>query len=100
MYLIRRIRRFGGVVAGLAAALVAFGATPAFATLGPPVPEPGAGSVQPDPAPVQVHTVVVGGMPGWQIALIAVGAALVAAAAAVLLERARAARRRAITAAA
>jgi hypothetical protein len=40
-----------------------------------------------------VHTVIIGGMPGWQIALIAVAAAVVAAAAAVLLDRARAARR-------
>jgi hypothetical protein len=32
-------------------------------------------------------------MPGWQIALIAIGAALFAATAAVLLKRARAARR-------
>ena len=34
-----------------------------------------------------VRTVVVGGMPGWQIALIATAAALVAAAAAVLADR-------------
>jgi hypothetical protein len=34
-----------------------------------------------------------GGMPGWQITLIALGAALVAATTAVLLDRARAARR-------
>jgi hypothetical protein len=34
-----------------------------------------------------------GGMPGWQIALIAVGAALAAAVLAVLLDRARAARK-------
>jgi hypothetical protein len=40
-----------------------------------------------------VRTVIVGGMPGWQIALIAVAAAVVAAAAAVLLDRDRAARR-------
>jgi hypothetical protein len=41
-----------------------------------------------------VRTVVVGGMPGWQIALIAVMAALVTAMAAVLVERGRMARRR------
>jgi hypothetical protein len=46
------------------------------------------------------RTVVVGGMPGWQIALIAVGAALLAATVAVLLDRARASRRTAIAAAA
>jgi hypothetical protein len=38
-----------------------------------------------------VHTVVVGGMPGWQIALIAAAAALAAATVAVLLDRAWAA---------
>ena len=36
---------------------------------------------------------IVGGMPGWQIALIALAAALCAATAAVVLDRARAARR-------
>jgi hypothetical protein len=36
---------------------------------------------------------VTGGMAGWQIALIAVGAALLGAVVAVLLDRARAARR-------
>jgi hypothetical protein len=41
----------------------------------------------------QVHTVVTGGTPGWQIALIAAGAALLAAILAVSLDRARAARR-------
>jgi hypothetical protein len=41
-----------------------------------------------------VHTVVVGGMPGWQIAAIAVAAALVTGIAAVLVERGRTARRR------
>ncbi len=39
-----------------------------------------------------VHTVVIGGTPGWQIALIAAGAALLGAIAAVLVDRARAAR--------
>ena len=43
---------------------------------------------------------VVGGMPGWQITLIAIGAALLAATAAVLADRARAGRRKTITAAA
>jgi hypothetical protein len=39
-------------------------------------------------APPQIHTIVIGGMPGWQISLIAAGAALAAAAVAVLLNRA------------
>jgi hypothetical protein len=48
---------------------------------------------RPAPATV-VHTVVVGGMPGWQIALIAVAAALVTAAVAVLADRTRTTRGR------
>ena len=46
------------------------------------------------------HTVVLGGMPGWQIVLIAIGAALLAATAAVLADRARATRRNPVTGAA
>jgi hypothetical protein len=91
---IQHIRRFASLLAGLAAALVAFGSTPAFAA--PPPPEPGG----PAPSPVQVHTIVAGGMPGWQVALIAVAAALLAATVAVLADRARASRRQAATAAA
>ena len=49
---------------------------------------------------VPVRTVVIGGMPGWQITLIAVGAALFAATAAVLAYRAWTARRTPVTAAA
>ena len=93
------IRRIAGLLAGLAGALVAFGATPAFATLVPPESGGPAGAPV-SSAPVQVHTIVAGGMPGWQIALIAAGAALVAATVAVLLDRARATRRKAITTAA
>jgi hypothetical protein len=97
MNLIQRVRRFAAALAGLGAALVAFGTTPAFAMVMPPA---GGG---PDVVPqhlVPVHAVVTGGMPGWQITLIAAGAALLAATVAVLLDRARAARRDAITAAA
>jgi len=85
---LRRIRRWVGALAMLAGALLVLGpaASPALATL--PPPEPGAaGTVAP---PVVIHG---GGMPGWQIALIAVGAALCAAVLAVLLDRALAARR-------
>jgi hypothetical protein len=98
---LKRIRWFAAALAGLAGALVALGATPAFAMH---VPPPGSGSgVTTSPAgtttpPVEVHTVVVGGMPGWQTALIAVMAALIAAAVAVLADRARTARRKAIAA--
>jgi len=117
---IQRIRRFAGVLAGLAAALVAFGATAAFATRPPPEPAPASpaalspwqlvggypvpGGVPAHrvvvPGGVPVHTVVTGGMPGWQITLIAVAAALLAAPVAVLADRARAGRRKAAPAAA
>jgi hypothetical protein len=46
-----------------------------------------------------VHTIVVGGMPGWQIALIAIGTALLAATAAVLAYRAWITPRKPVTAA-
>jgi hypothetical protein len=82
------ILRCLSVLAGLGGALLALAAAApaALATLPPPEP---ASSV-----PVTIHTVVTGGMPGWQITLIAIGAALFAAVMAVLLDRARAARRR------
>src|SRR5262249_59711737 len=87
---IRRIRRIATVLAGLAAALAAFGVPPALAVR---PPGPGAPGVATPPGtitpPVEVHTVVVGGMPGWQIALIAVVAALLAATLAVLVDRTR-----------
>jgi hypothetical protein len=69
-------------------------ALPALAAAGPaalftfPPPEPTA-----PPVPATAHPVVIGGMPGWQIALIAIGAALAAAVIAVLLDRARVARK-------
>jgi hypothetical protein len=102
---IRNVRRVAGVVAGLACAWLGLAvAAPAAFAVSHPTPgpagflTPGAPGVPvPPPGPssaVQVHTVVVGGMPGWQIALIAIGAALFAAIAAVLADRAWAARRR------
>jgi hypothetical protein len=98
---IQHLRRFAAVVAGLAAAVVAFGATPAFASL-PPGYGGAAGRAAPPPGgtPVQVHTIVTGGTPGWVIAVIAIGAAVLAATLAVLVERTRAARRKPVTAAA
>jgi hypothetical protein len=88
---IRTIRRLACTLAGLAAATLAF-ADAAPAALARPVP-PG-----PDPAGIvpAIHTVVVGGMPGWQITLIAAGAAAIAAVLALLLTRAWAARRHAL----
>ena len=88
-----RIRATGrriALLSGLAAALLAIGVVPAFARQ---VPPPGSGGVlAPSPsAPVE-------GMPGWQIALIALGAAVVAAIVAVRVDRARAARQQVVTA--
>jgi hypothetical protein len=96
---IRHIRRVAGVLAALAGALLAFAAAApaAFASGQPPLPP---GWNKHPPLPVHFHTVVVGGMPGWQITMIAVGAALLAATVIVLADRARASRRKAITAAA
>jgi hypothetical protein len=94
------IRRVVAVFATLAGALLACTATlpPAFAVHVPPGGKsaPGTGLTRSVPwpktplvqVPAEVHTVVIGGMPGWQITLIAAGAALAAAAAAVLLNRA------------
>jgi hypothetical protein len=81
----RRIRRSVSALVTLAGALLVFGVTH-------PPPEP-AGTAVVSPPPVVTHTVITGGMPGWQITLIAVGAALCAAVVAVLLDRALAARR-------
>ena len=107
-----RIRRLASVVTGLAAALAAvvLGAPAAFAQQYPrPLPvatarQATAGFTQPYPyppagplsriEPVAHHfNGVTGGTTGWQIALIAVGAAIVGAGLAVLVQRARAARR-------
>jgi hypothetical protein len=44
--------------------------------------------------PAHIHAAVTGGMAGWQITLIAIGAALAAATLAVLMDRALTARRR------
>jgi hypothetical protein len=88
-----RFHRAGMVLAGIAGTLLSFaGATAAIAsetTLPPPSGGSGTRAVHP-----YVHTVVTGGMPGWQISLIAIAAALAAAVAAVMLDRARTARRR------
>jgi len=110
---IRHIRRLAAVLAG---ALSAFaGAAPvALARPAPPRHKyapmpPGWWQRKHPPLPYghwtgagyqfSVRTVMVGGMPGWQIALIAVGAALLAATTAVVVYRAWATRRNPVTAA-
>jgi hypothetical protein len=79
------------VLAGIVVSLLSLaGTAPASASTITRDPPPGV--LPAHPLAPAVRTIVVGGMPGWQIALIAVAAALVAAIAAVLLERARTAR--------
>jgi hypothetical protein len=101
MIRIRHIRRLVGILTGLAATVAAAIAVApaAFAMQLPPPgplsrfePQP-VSNLQHPPVPVHTHTAVAIGMPGWQIALIALGAAIAAAALAVLLDRAVAARR-------
>jgi len=100
-----RIRRILTAIATLAGALLAFTAVSpaAFAIR---VPPPGGGSGAASgvartvpwpktpivPTPSHIHTVVVGGMPGWQITLIAVTAALGRRRSRGAADRARAAR--------
>jgi len=87
-----RIRRATAALTGLALVILGLAAAPAaFARV---VPASGSdGVTAPAAVPAVTRVVVVGGMPGWQIALIAAGAALIAAALAVLADRARAAHR-------
>ena len=88
---IHRIRRLTSILAGLAAGLLALAASPAASAQVLP-PDPGRPAV-PARTPAHIHAIVTGGMPGWQVTLIAAGAAALAAVTAVLLDRARTARR-------
>ena len=89
-----RLRILGAFMAATAFGLLALAAgSPAMAATvsvphyGPSVPVP------PAQVPATTHIVAAGGMPGWQIALIAAGAAVLAALLAVTADRACAARR-------
>jgi hypothetical protein len=86
-----RLRRLAAAAAAVIASLLAAAAVIPAASASPMPPNPGSfpGTTRLVPA-VQV---VSGGLAGWQVALIAAGAAVAAAVAAVVLGRARAARR-------
>ena len=90
-----RLRRITAALAAVTGGLLAWAAAaPAASAATILIPDPGgaSGPVPATPAaPVQM--IAAGGMPGWQITLIAVAAALVAATAAVVLDRTRASRR-------
>ena len=82
------LRRILAAVVALAGTVLALATAPAaFAR---PLPPPDCCATDATTGSV---TFITGGMPGWQIALIAVGAALAAAILAVLLDRAWAARK-------
>ena len=81
-------RRILAAVITLAGAMLALATAPA--ALARPLPPPDCCATGAN-APVTLITG--GGMPGWQITLIAVGAALAGAAMAILLDRAWAARK-------
>jgi hypothetical protein len=89
-----RLPRFAAVLAAAACGLMAPAAAgpAAFALPIPAGRDGGTAPVAPVPA-TTVRVVTAGGMAGWPVTLIAVGAALAAAVAAVLLGRARATRR-------
>jgi hypothetical protein len=89
-----RLRRITAALAVVTAGLLAWAAAvPAASAAIIPVPDGPYGPAAAAPVPV----ITAGGMPGWQITVIALAAALVAAAAAVFLDRARASRRAAAT---
>jgi hypothetical protein len=96
--IMNHIRHFAVLLAGLAATALTFAAASpaAFAMIVPPGGDTG-GHAQQGP---QTHTIITGGMAGWQITLIAAGAAVLAAVLAVLLDRTRVARRHQTTASA
>ncbi len=84
-----RLRRITAALAVAAGGVLAWAAAvPAASASASIIPVPGDGPYGPVPAPA-VRVITVGGMPGWQITLIAIAAALVAATAAVFLDRVR-----------
>jgi hypothetical protein len=90
-----RLRRITAVLAVVAGGVLAWAAAVPAASASI-IPIPGDGPYGPVPAPA-VPVITAGGMPGWQITLIALPAALVAATAAVFLDRVRSSHRSAVT---
>src|SRR5690349_13314750 len=86
-----RLRRITAALAVAAGSVLAWAAAVPAASASI-IPVPGDGPYGPVPAPA-VRVITAGGMPGWQITLIAVAAALAAATAAVVLDRTWASRR-------
>ena len=90
---VARLRRVIAALAVVTCGLLGWtGAVPAASARVVPIPDGPTGLPVHAPGGT-VQVITAGGMPGWQIVLIAVTAALVAAAAAVFLDRARAVHR-------
>ena len=87
-----RLGRLATVLAAVISGLMASAAA-ATAAFAQPIPVGDGGTTPTAPVPATVRVITAGGMAGWQITLIALGAALAAAAAAVLLDRKLAVRR-------
>ena len=87
-----RLCRIAAVLAVVAVGVLAWAAAvPAASAAIIPVPGAGAGYGPAPGAPGgTIQVITAGGMPGWQITLIAVAAALAAATVAIFLDRARA----------
>jgi hypothetical protein len=91
-----RLRRLAAILAAVIGGLLTSAVLVPAAFAITPLPGPASRYDGPPLAPIPattVHVATGAGMAGWQITLIAVGAALVAAIAAVLLDRAWAAHR-------
>jgi hypothetical protein len=86
-----RLCWFAAALASVTCALLVSGIVPAASAAERLLVPPGGGPPAPVPAPAA--PVATGGMAGWQITLIAVGAALIAAIATLILDRALATRR-------
>jgi hypothetical protein len=87
---IRCIRRVIRVIAGVGGTMLGFVlfAPSAFALVVRPIGEGSSSAVAPVTAPTTSHYVVQTGMAGWEIALIALAAALLTATVAVFTDRA------------
>jgi len=96
-----RLRRITAALAVMAAGLlVPAAAVPAAFAAVKVIPDPGGGPYRPAPSTspaASAHVIAASGMPGWQVTLIVLAAALIAATAAVFLDRARSSRRAAST---
>jgi hypothetical protein len=90
--LIRRATSFGVAAAGSLLSILLL-APSAFGLIARPVGDGSVSSVAAHPAPLTAHIVSAGGWAGWEVVLIASGAALLAATVAVFMDRARSAHR-------